>query len=162
MSNKDVKRKLKDESGKHIDEVLFKWFKVQRAKHIPISDPMLQEKVRKIAEEMGNLLGAFKASNGWLRRLRNPHVIGFRQILNESASVTQSSQMNGNIAFRQSLIGTTTTLSTMRMKQHCYLKQYQMDHSFSGKRTTKEVSIQKNDIPLYFARPGVGQPNSSP
>ena len=62
-SNKDSKRKLKDETGKHVDEVLFEWFK-----HIPISGPLLQKKSRQIAEELGNLPGEFKASNGWLEK----------------------------------------------------------------------------------------------
>jgi hypothetical protein len=45
-SNKDSERKLRDESGKHIDQIDFEWFTAQRAKHIPISGPLLQEKAR--------------------------------------------------------------------------------------------------------------------
>ena len=86
-SNKDSKRKLKDETGKHVDEVLFEWFTAQRAKHIPISGPLLQEKARQIAEELGNLPGEFKASNGWLEKFRKRHLILHRQISGESASV---------------------------------------------------------------------------
>ena len=58
--NKSVKGKSKDESGKHVDEILFKWFTTQSLKHIPISDPMLQEKMREIVEEMDTLAGEFK------------------------------------------------------------------------------------------------------
>ena len=83
-ANKGIKRKLKDGSGKHIDEVLFEWFTAQRAKYVPISSPLLQEKAREIVEEMGNLSGEFKASNEWLRRFRNRHAMRFRQILCES------------------------------------------------------------------------------
>ena len=36
---------------------------------------------------MGNLLVEFKTSDGWLQRFRSRHMIGFRQISGESASV---------------------------------------------------------------------------
>ena len=85
--NKGVKRKLKDGSGGDIDEVLFEWFMVQRAKHIPTSGSMLQEKTREIFEEMDNMPGEFKASNGRLQMFCNRHMIGFRQSLSESASI---------------------------------------------------------------------------
>ena len=86
-TNKGVKRKLKDDKSKHIDEVLFEWFTAQRAKHIPISGPLLQEKARQIAEEIGLQPDDFKASNGWLEKFRNRHMIGYRQISGESAGV---------------------------------------------------------------------------
>ncbi|CAF2152261.1 unnamed protein product [Rotaria magnacalcarata] len=116
-TNKGFKRKLKDDKGQHIDEVLFEWFTAQRAKHIPISGPLLQEKARQIdevlfewftaqrakhipisgpllqekarqiSEEFGLQPDEFKASNGWLENFRNGHMIGYRQISGESASV---------------------------------------------------------------------------
>ena len=58
--NKGIKGKLKDESGKNIDEILSKWFTTQCLKHIPISGPMLQEKMREIVGEMDTLPGEFK------------------------------------------------------------------------------------------------------
>ena len=48
---------------------------------------MLQERAWQIAEEMSNLPGKFKASNGQLQRFRKRHMVRFRQILSESASV---------------------------------------------------------------------------
>lgn len=86
-SNKDCKRKLKDEIGKHLDEVLFEWFTAQRAKNIAISGPLLQEKARQIAEDLGSLPSEFKASNGWLEKFRRRHMIVHKQISGESASV---------------------------------------------------------------------------
>ena len=50
--NRDIKGKLTDESAKYVDEILFKWFTTQNLKYIPISGPMLQEKMREIDEEM--------------------------------------------------------------------------------------------------------------
>ena len=85
--NKGVKRKLKDGSGGDIDEVLFEWFMVQPAKHMPTSGSMLQEKTREIFEEMDNLPGEFKASNRRLQMFCNRHMIRFRQSLGESASI---------------------------------------------------------------------------
>ena len=47
--NKDTKRKLKDDNGVQIDRLVFEWFSCQRAKKIPISGPILQERARQIA-----------------------------------------------------------------------------------------------------------------
>ena len=47
---------------------------------------MLQEKAQEIAE-MGNLPREFKALNGRLQKFPNRHVVGFRPIFDESASV---------------------------------------------------------------------------
>ena len=44
----------------------------------------------------------------------------------------------------------------VQMKQHSYLNQRRIDHSFSAKRTAKKASVEKNDIPFYFAGIGVG------
>ena len=86
-ANKGIKRKIKSDSSMRIDEILFEWFTAQRAKHIPISGPLLQEKALQIAEELGVDPGEFKASNGWLQKFRNRHMIGYRQISGESANV---------------------------------------------------------------------------
>ncbi len=52
-ANKGVKRKVKDESGQKIDETVFSWFVAQRAKNILLSGPLIQEKTRKVVEEIG-------------------------------------------------------------------------------------------------------------
>ena len=88
--NKGVKRKLKDENGEAIDELVFEWFTQQLAKQIPISGPILQEKARQVAEQLAYTSETFKASNGWLEKFRNRHVISFRTINGESASVDNS------------------------------------------------------------------------
>ena len=48
--NKGIKRKRKDDDGQKIDELVFEWFTIQRAKQIPISGPILQEKARQFAD----------------------------------------------------------------------------------------------------------------
>ncbi|CAF1308443.1 unnamed protein product [Didymodactylos carnosus] len=59
----------------------------QRSKNIPISGPILQEKTREIVELLGDKLGSFKASNGWLEKFRTRHNISHRIISGESSSV---------------------------------------------------------------------------
>ena len=56
-ANKDVKRKLQDQSSHKIDETVFSWSTAQRAKNIPISGLLIQEKIREVAEEIGFLPG---------------------------------------------------------------------------------------------------------
>ena len=54
---------------------------------MPTSGSMLQEKTRQIFEEMDNLPGMFRASNGRLQRFCNRHMIGFKQSLGKGASI---------------------------------------------------------------------------
>jgi transposase len=89
-SNKGRKRKHKDESGQSIDQLVFEWFTVQRSKQIAISGPILQEKARQFAAELGHPSDVFKASNGWLEKFRFRHAISFRRIRGECASVDNS------------------------------------------------------------------------
>ena len=42
--NKGTKGKIKDSTAQGIDEVMYEWFCSQRAKNIPISGPILQER----------------------------------------------------------------------------------------------------------------------
>ncbi|CAF1613059.1 unnamed protein product [Adineta ricciae] len=88
--NKGIKRKHKDDDGQKIEELVFEWFTIQRSKNIPISGPILQEKVRQFAEQLGYLSDEFKASHGWLEKFRARHAISFRLISGESASVDHS------------------------------------------------------------------------
>ncbi|GBM15367.1 Tigger transposable element-derived protein 6 [Araneus ventricosus] len=82
-SNENLKF-LKTETSE-IDEVLMKWFRSARAKNIPVSGVLLQEKVRELGESLG--LETFKASNGWLEKFRTRHNISFKQICGEEKSV---------------------------------------------------------------------------
>ena len=49
---------------RNINELVWDWFCIVRAKSLPISGLIIQEKARSFAKELG--IGDFKASNGWL------------------------------------------------------------------------------------------------
>ncbi|GBO38468.1 Tigger transposable element-derived protein 6 [Araneus ventricosus] len=90
MASKRKRLNLKEKHVKlretsEIDEVLMKWFRSARAKNIPVSDVLLQEKARELGESMG--LETFKASNGWMEKFRTRHNISFKQICGEEKSV---------------------------------------------------------------------------
>ena len=85
--NQNIKRKFKNFDSIKLDEQVYEWFTHQRSKNIPISGTILQEKAREIAESLGDNLGSFKASNGWLEKFRKRHNISHRVISGESSSV---------------------------------------------------------------------------
>ncbi|CAF1348282.1 unnamed protein product [Rotaria sordida] len=82
----EVRRKIKNNLRRKIDEETYSWFVAQRAKNITLSGPTIQEKARQIAAEFsGNVI--FKASNDWFEKFRSRHNISYRAICGESASV---------------------------------------------------------------------------
>ncbi|CAF1202139.1 unnamed protein product [Adineta steineri] len=85
--NQQVKRKLQNLDSQKLDQYIYEWFVQQRSKHIPISGSILQQKALEISEALGDNLGKFKASNGWLEKFRSRHNISHRTINDESSSI---------------------------------------------------------------------------
>lgn len=56
-----------------LDTIVYDGFCAARQKNIPITSPILQEKALEVVETMG--LDDFKASNGWLEKLKNRYNI---------------------------------------------------------------------------------------
>lgn len=67
---------------------MFKWFKQARAKNIPLSGPIIQEKAMEFANDLKFM--DFKASNGWLESWRSRFSIGFFKVCGESAEVDEN------------------------------------------------------------------------
>lgn len=97
-SNENVKNvKFRKTTASEVDEVVLKWFRSARAKNIPVSGVLLQEKAREVGERLG--LENFKASNGWLEKFRTRHNISFKQICGEekSVSLNEIADWNGKL-----------------------------------------------------------------
>ena len=74
-------------SYEDIDEVMWEWFTKARAKNIPVSGRMIQEKALMFAGEMGHL--GFTASNGWLNRWQKRHNVRLATLSGEAADVSE-------------------------------------------------------------------------
>ena len=68
-----------------LNTVLYEWFKDATARMLPVSGPLLQEKARELAAQLG--LDDFKTSNGWLEAFRRQHNIVFEKMNGESGGV---------------------------------------------------------------------------
>ena len=60
---KKVKRKFHNDLSQTINDTVYEWFVLQRAKKIPVSGPILQANAKSVSQEFGDSSG-FKASNG--------------------------------------------------------------------------------------------------
>lgn len=67
------RKKLKAATYGDVDEAVFKWFTDIRAKDIPVSGAVLQQKARDFACLLG--CDDFKASTGWLHKFKMRHMI---------------------------------------------------------------------------------------
>ena len=80
-----MKRKRDSKCGE-VNDFVYEWFKCARAKKLPVSGPMLQEKARQKAKELN--VDNFVASNGWLECFRKRHNISFRTVCGEGGDVS--------------------------------------------------------------------------
>ena len=66
---------------------VYEWFSIARAKNIPLTGRLLQEKVAMFAVEMGHK--DFTANNGWLHRFQIRHTIKASVLSGESAELKE-------------------------------------------------------------------------
>ena len=78
---------LRPATFEDVEEGLLIWFKGVRERNAPISGPILQAKVDKIAKELGYT--ALNCSNGWIHRFECHHNIVQKRVCGESASVCE-------------------------------------------------------------------------
>ena len=97
--NQSVKRKIMGMYAQKLDEEVNEWFVQQRSENIPIYGPILQQKAREISELLGDNLGSFKGSNGWLERFRTRHkrYIFWRFFFISQQNVCNSCIMNTSV-----------------------------------------------------------------
>lgn len=67
-----------------LEKALTIWFTQQRSLNVPISGPILAEKARQMAQELGIM--DFKASNGFIDRFKKRNGIVFKTVQGEAAS----------------------------------------------------------------------------
>lgn len=72
-----------------VNEALFLWFTQCRAKGLPVSGPILQEKALQFNKEIGSETD-FKASEGWLEKWKNRYGVRKLQISGEKLSADEN------------------------------------------------------------------------
>ncbi|KAH6929235.1 hypothetical protein HPB50_025202 [Hyalomma asiaticum] len=73
------KKRLKKSTYADVDKAVFTWFLDTRARNVPISGAILQQKAKDFASILGH--DDFKASNGWLQGFKSRHGVVGRKIL---------------------------------------------------------------------------------
>lgn len=81
------RKKIRAVEYADVDQALVQWFTQQRSANVPINGPMLQEKARHFAEELGYT--DFKGSAGFLNSFKVRHGIIFRAVCGDSASANR-------------------------------------------------------------------------
>ena len=70
-----------------LDGLVWEWFTTARAKNIPVSGRMIQERARFYAAELSH--EGFTASNGWLDRWQKRHNVRLATLSGEAADVNE-------------------------------------------------------------------------
>jgi transposase len=82
----DVK-KFRASKFPEVEMACHEWLKMVRAQNLPVSGPVLMEKAKQFAEELG--ITGFAASDGWLSNFKSRHSLVFKAVVGESGSVTE-------------------------------------------------------------------------
>ncbi|XP_070560224.1 tigger transposable element-derived protein 4-like [Ptychodera flava] len=87
-ANADANRQRLNHSAKFhdVNALTWDWFQQARAKNIPISGPLLQEKALSFANSLQ--IHDFKASNGWLESWRSRYNVRSLKVSGERADVS--------------------------------------------------------------------------
>ena len=80
-----LKRAKRDTDYTEINKLTYQWFLDATARMIPVNGPLLKEKARSIAKDLG--FDDFKASNGWLESFNKRHNIVFKTQSGERGEV---------------------------------------------------------------------------
>ncbi|KAH6935351.1 hypothetical protein HPB50_005233 [Hyalomma asiaticum] len=102
------KKKLKSSTYAGVDKAVFTWFMDMRARNVPISSALLQQKARDYACILG--CDDLKGSNGWLEGFKRRHGIVCKVISGESSSADSDGadsrdQKDGMLAEAASILG---------------------------------------------------------
>lgn len=85
---KDKRKRMKQPSYPDVEKALPEWFKNVRSINVPVNGPLLAEKARYFAEQLG--YENFKASNGFLDRFKERQGITGQNVCSEEKSVDSS------------------------------------------------------------------------
>lgn len=78
------RKKIRPIEYADVDQALLQWFTQQRTYNVPINGPILQEKAKQFAEELGHR--DFKGSTGFINSFKVRYGITFRSVCGESSS----------------------------------------------------------------------------
>lgn len=82
---KDKHKRMKQPSYPNMEKALVEWLKKVRSINVPVNGPLLAEKTRYFAEQLG--YKNFKASNGFLDRFKERQGITGQNVCSEEKSV---------------------------------------------------------------------------
>jgi hypothetical protein len=85
-TNGRLKRVQRKGLYEDVNVAMWKWFEAARARNIPVSGPLMQDKSLEFGLQME--YPDFKASNGWLEAFRKCHTVVFRTMSGESHDAT--------------------------------------------------------------------------
>ena len=91
-------------NNEEINEATLNWFYERKAKNLPLSGSMLQEKALELARQSNNL--TFKASNGWLHAFIRRNNIVLKECSGSTTNVTDASEISSNAT---NIVNTSTT-----------------------------------------------------
>ncbi|XP_067122696.1 tigger transposable element-derived protein 6-like [Centruroides vittatus] len=84
------RKRQRESSYKDVEDALVHWLKQIRSSNLPVSRPILKQKVMEITGVLG-VETNYCASDGWLERFKDCHGVTFKKLCGEKESVDMTS-----------------------------------------------------------------------
>lgn len=135
-----------------VDEAVHMWFRQMRMKNIPINGPMLQQKAREFAVQLGHQ--NFEGSSGWLFRFRERHGLSVKTMRDPDENNIYNC---GGVGMTDDEIVTSVCQNTIHPLNFCDTKDNVKDkNNIKGAKKSKVFnSIEKPDIPENYFVPEI-------
>lgn len=131
-----------------VDEAVHMWFRQMRMKNIPINGPMLQQKAREFAIQLGHQ--NFEGSSGWLFRFRERHGLSVKTMRDNDESNLYNFS---GVGMTDDEIVTSVCQNTFNPLQ--FLDSSKEKNSKSGKKNKVPNITVKEEIPENYLVPEI-------
>lgn len=134
-SNVPKPKRHRKTNNEEINEATLNWFHERKAKNLPLSGSMLQEKALELARQSNNQ--TFKASNGWLHAFVRRNNIMLKECNSGISNVTDATETPSNINTTNIISTTTTTVGSQPSTSNQFITDtYQVQDIFNFIETT--------------------------
>uniref|UniRef100_A0A914M3W3 HTH CENPB-type domain-containing protein n=1 Tax=Meloidogyne incognita TaxID=6306 RepID=A0A914M3W3_MELIC len=142
--------------NKELDEALIGWVRLQQADNIPINGPILKEKALEMSKILMGESSTFAASDGWLSRFKERHVITFNKIIKVEEGEAVDMQQFEDSGLAGIFQNNNPILTPKRQKISIELKKKIIDYYLANPKTSlKQIAEEFSNFNVLLKKSSI-------